>query len=199
MAVVADVSLSDGQLIAACLRGEQSAWDRLVDRYAPLIYSIPIKYGLAGPDASDVFQSVCVTWLEKLSSIRDPQRLAAWLITTTTRECWALLRQRQREARLPANEQAEVAPLVAEPRDPAPLPEDELLALERQVAIRAAIDQLPANCRELVEALFTDTAQRTSYQQLAHGLGIPLNSLGPTRARCLSKLRRLLEAAGFFD
>ena len=199
MVGVAEVALTDGELIAACLRGEQSAWDRLVDRYAALIYSIPIKYGLAEPDAADVFQSVCITWLEKLSSIRDPQRLAAWLITTTTRECWALLRQRQREARLATSEEPEMAGWMGEPMDPAPLPEDELLALERQVAIRAAVEQLPANCRELVEALFTDTAQRSSYQQLAHGLGIPLNSLGPTRARCLGKLRRLLEAAAFFD
>ena len=73
-----------------------------------------------------------------------------------------------------------------------------MLALERQHLVRTAIRQLPDNCRRLVEAFFSDVAdQRTSYQQLADSLGVPMNSLGPTRARCLERLRRLLRAAGY--
>lgn len=192
---------SDDALLAACLRGERAAWDALVDRYAGLIYSIPLKYGLSEADAGDVFQSVCVTLLEKLGTIRDPHRLPAWLITTTTRESWTLVRGRRRElagavAAGRRSDEGELQP-ADESVDPAPLPEEELLALERRALVRNAVGQLPGGCRRLVEALFTDTAQRASYQELADALDIPLNSLGPTRARCLAKLRRLLDAAGY--
>jgi DNA-directed RNA polymerase specialized sigma24 family protein len=81
-------------------------------------------------------------------------------------------------------------------RDPDLLPEDELLSLERQRIVRAAVSQLSPRCRKLIEALFTDATEQQTYQQLAHGLGLPMNSLGPTRARCLEHLRRLLVAAG---
>ena len=180
---------TDEELLAACLRGETAGWDVLIERYAALIYSIPLKYGLEEADAADVFQSVCLTLLEKLDTIRAPRGLAAWLITTTRRQ--TILISRKRAAADTALGPADDVP------DPELLPEDELLALERQRLVRAAIDQLPANCRRVVEALFSDTAERTTYQQLAEGLGVPINSLGPTRLRCLDKLRRLLLAAGF--
>jgi len=165
------VTTSDEDLLAACLSGEQAAWDALVDRYAALIYSIPFKYGFDDADAADIFQSVCVTLVEKLATIRAPRGLAGWIITTTSRQC------------------------IAEPTDPDLLPEDELLALERQHAVRTAVNQLPENCRRLVEALFSDA--HTSYEQAARHLSIPANSLGPTRTRCLEKLRRLLAGAGY--
>ena len=195
MRIRGEVPTSDEELLAACLRGEHAAWEALIDRYAALIYSIPFKYGFEEADASDVFQSVCVTLLEKLGSIRAPQGLAAWIITTTNRQCLGVLRQRRREL----GHSAADGPAVLEfdPVDPDRLPEDELVSLERQHMVRAAIAQLPPNCRELVDALYSDARQPASYQQLAEGLGMPMNSLGPTRARCLEKLRRLLMAAGF--
>jgi RNA polymerase sigma factor (sigma-70 family) len=198
----ADVPTSDDDFVAGCLRGEQAAWDGLVDRYAALIYSIPLKYGFSEADAADVFQSVCLILLENLGSIRTPGGLAAWLITTTTRECLALIRKRRREQSRSGGEGSLEG--AAELIDPRRLPEEEVLALERQHLVRLAISQLPENCRRLVEALFSDApepdpsgANRTSYQQLAHSLRIPINSLGPTRARCLERLRRLLDAAGY--
>jgi RNA polymerase sigma factor (sigma-70 family) len=186
---------SDEALLAACLRGDQLAWNELIDRYAALMYSIPLKYGLGEADAADVFQSVCVTLLEKLGSIRAPRGLAAWIITTTSRQCLAVARQRQRDhehSRPIGAVAAEVGPM-----DPDPLPEEELLVLERHHVVRRAVAQLPDTCRRLVEALFSDESEQTSYQRLADGLGVPMNSLGPTRARCLEKLRRLLVAAGY--
>jgi RNA polymerase sigma factor (sigma-70 family) len=190
-----ETTTSDDDLVAACLQGEQAAWDVLVDRYAALIYSIPIRYGFGQSDAADVFQSVCVTLLEKLATVREPRGLAAWIITTTSRRCIAL-RRRQRNEQSRAAADA-VLTTEAEPLDPELLPEDELLALERQHLVRTAVSQLPANCRRLVEALFSDAADPLSYQQLADSLGVPMNSLGPTRARCLARLRRLLSAAGY--
>jgi len=176
------------------LRGEPAAWDALLGRYSALIYSIPLKYGLSEPDAADVFQSVCLTLLEKLDTVRAPQGLAAWIITTTSRQSLAVARrQRSEQTRTSAGDSEHGVP------DPDLLPEEELLALERQRIVRAAVSQLTGNCRKLVEALFSDTADRSSYQQLADDLGVPMNSLGPTRARCLEKLRRLLLAAGYTD
>ena len=194
MAHRAEVPSTDEQLLAACLKGDQAAWDSLVDRYAALIYSIPLKYGFRETDAADVFQSVCVTLLEKLGTVREPRGLAAWIITTTSRQCLALAHRQTRERNRTANRQ-----VTAEIDAAAPdlLPEDEILALERQYAVRAAINQLPPKCRGLIEALFSDAREQTSYQQLADRLGVPMNSLGPTRARCLSRLRHLLTAAGY--
>jgi len=185
--------VGDEALLAACRRGDQASWDALVDRYSALIYSIPLKLGLSEHDAADVLQSVCVTLLEHLDSIRDPRGLAAWIITTTTRQCWSVLRQRNRELARGAPDAIEL-----EPTDPKPLPDEEVLALERQQIVRTALAQLPPNCRVLLEALFTDAAGAMSYQELAHTLGVPPNSLGPTRARCLSKLKQMLDDAGFF-
>jgi RNA polymerase sigma factor (sigma-70 family) len=193
---------TDDELVAACLRGEQAAWDELVDRYAALIYSIPLKYGLGEPDAADVFQSVCLILLEKLGSVREPRGLAAWIITTTTRECLAVIRKRDRENGRSIADASSSAGI--EVVDPGRLPEEEVLSLERQHLLRTAIGQLPDNCRQLVQALFSDVSDTdfesvgpVSYQRLAETLGIPMNSLGPTRARCLEKLRRLLQAAGY--
>ena len=194
MARRAEVQSPDEQLLAACLRGDQAAWDTLVDRYAALIYSIPLKYGFRDADAADVFQSVCVTLLEKLETIREPRGLAAWIITTTSRQCLALLHRQTRERNRTADSQFTAEIEVAAPDQ---LPEDELLALERQYLVRVAVNQLPPKCRGLIEALFSDAYEQTSYQQLADRLGVPMNSLGPTRARCLSRLRRLLTAAGY--
>lgn len=186
---------SDGDLLAACLRGEAAGWEALLDRYAGLIYSIPLKYGFSETDAADVFQSVCVTLLERLETVRAPAGLAAWLITTTRRQCFAVGRRRRREqAHLVAEDEPEEETSML---DSIELPEEEILALERQRVVRAAVDKLSANCRQLIEALFSDAAQQPTYQQLAAGLGRPMNSLGPTRARCLERLRRFLQAAGY--
>jgi RNA polymerase sigma factor (sigma-70 family) len=192
----AQVSTSDADLQTACLKGDQEAWDALVNRYAALIYSVPLKYGLAEADAADVFQVVCVTLFEKLGSVREPRGLAAWIVTTASRESLGVIRRQRRELSrlaMPASLSADV-----ELADPQLLPEEELLALERQQIVRNAVSQLPANCRRLIEELFSDTLDRPSYQQLASGLGLPMNSLGPTRARCLERLRRQLKTAAYF-
>jgi RNA polymerase sigma factor (sigma-70 family) len=185
---------SDDDLLAACVRGEQIAWEALIDRYAALIYSIPLKYGLAQMDAADIFQAVCIALFEKLDTIRAPRGLAAWIITTTSRQSALIARRRQRDRARLAGE-GWLSPRGVP--DPDLLPEDELLALERQRIVRKAVDQLSSNCRKLIDALFSDSAQQQTYQQLARGLGVPVNSLGPTRGRCLERLRRLLDNAGY--
>jgi RNA polymerase sigma factor (sigma-70 family) len=179
----------DTDLVAACLRGEQAAWETLVDRYAALIYSIPLKYGLSDADAGDVFQSVCLTLLEKLDTLRDPRGLTAWLITTTSRASWALLRQRRVRYDVGLDE--------VDAQDPRPLPEQEVLQLERAHQVRLAVGHLPPRCRQLILALFSD--RDVSYRELSAELNMPVNSVGPTRARCLAELRRILDALGYAE
>ena len=182
---------ADEALLAACLRGEQDAWDELIGRYAALIWSIPLKFGLGEADAADVFQAVCITLLERLGSIRAPQGLTAWIMTTTRRECLGLIRKQRRRS-----SETTLDPST-EPADPELPADEELAALERQHALKLAVSQLSSPCRELIEALFSDSAERQSYAQLARRLKLSPNSLGPTRARCLERLRRLLDASGY--
>lgn len=190
--------LSDEALLAACRNGDQPAWDALIERYSGLIYSIPLRYRLSESDAGDVFQAVCITLVEKLDSIRDPKRLAAWLITTTTRESWSTARSRRREITQGSSPYPDDDELTETPPTWESPTEDELLAIERRAIVQAAVNQLPEGCRHLVQALFSDDQQRPSYQELADSLGIPLNSLGPTRSRCLDRLRRALDTYSYF-
>jgi RNA polymerase sigma factor (sigma-70 family) len=192
--MVADpfASLPDPQLIEACLDGQSQAWEALIVRYQRLIYSIPVRYGLPEHDANDVFQNVSLLLLQNLSRLRDRQRLGAWLVITTRRECWRMLRQRQ-QLPLQAGGATSDLPLVA-----APYSEDELLALERQTLVRAAVDLLDGPCRELLTLLFY-TEPRPTYSAVAKRLGIPEGSIGPTRARCLEKLMKILDEMGFSE
>src|SRR5215510_5741988 len=83
--------LDDRALVRACLKGDTDAWEALILRYQRLIYSIPIRAGFSPVDAADIFQSVCVKLLEKLSTLRKQEKISSWLMTTTTRECWRLV------------------------------------------------------------------------------------------------------------
>jgi DNA-directed RNA polymerase specialized sigma24 family protein len=98
MSVNPFTSLPDPELIEACLNGKDQAWEALLTRFQRLIYSIPFRYGLLEHDANDVFQNVSLLLLENLHTLRDRQRLGAWLVITTRRECWRLARQRRQHA-----------------------------------------------------------------------------------------------------
>src|SRR5512142_2980189 len=90
--------LPDPELIEACLKGSGQAWEALLTRFQRLIYSIPLRYGLPETDANDIFQNVSLLLLENLHGLRDHQRLGAWLIITTRRECWRLVHKRRQTA-----------------------------------------------------------------------------------------------------
>src|SRR5215813_13332069 len=102
--------LDDPVLVSACLAGDSSAWETLIKRYQRLIYSIPLKARLSPDDASDIFQSICLKLFEKLSTLREHQKLSAWLITTTTRECWRIAARNRRQGSTAAAEE-ETSPL----------------------------------------------------------------------------------------
>ncbi len=182
----------DRELIAACLGGDQSAWEALITRYQRLIYSIPIKARLSADDAADVFQSVCLKLYEKLSTLRDYERVSSWLITTTNREVWRVAARNRRDSAQAASVDEDEKDALAEIAAAGPLADEQRIELERQQAVRLALEALPERCRNLLIMLFY-YKDELSYAEIARRMKMPVPSVGPTRARCLEKLKRLLE------
>ena len=180
----------DRTLVAACLEGDHSAWEALITRYQRLIYSIPIKARLSQDDAADIFQSVCLKLYEKLATIRDSERISSWLITTTSRECWRLSARNRRES-VPAGGDDDDGFLKEIPAK-GPLADEQRETLDQQHQVRQAVEALPDRCRELITMLFYQKDE-LSYVDIAGRMRMPVPSVGPTRARCLEKLRKLLE------
>ena len=170
-------------LVTRARNGDKQAWDTLVERYGPLIWSICRRHRLGGADADDVGQSVWLRLVDQLDKIRDPAALPGWLATTTRRECGRVLRT----ARGP---RAAGYPLAAEnmPDEQGVTAEQELLVAETHAALREAFRQLPPRCQQLITLLTEDPS--IPYAEISARLGIPVGSIGPTRRRCLDKLRR---------
>jgi RNA polymerase sigma factor (sigma-70 family) len=171
-------------LVHRARAGDQDAWDEIVERYAPLVWSICRRYRLSPADVDDVGQSVWLRLVEHLSALRDPAALPGWLATTTQRECLRVTRAGQRQERFerPAAEE------MTAPVEDAALIEEEVLMGERNAALREAFTQLPPRCRDLLSMLMRDPP--VSYGEISEKLDIRIGSIGPTRARCLDRLRR---------
>lgn len=170
---------TDGELVRRCRDGDEAAWRALVERYAALIHSVPRRHGLASDRADDVFADTCLALVRALPSIRDPKALPQWLIRTATRATWDVARKDRR-----------TPPDLPEP-PPGPQPDELASELERAQLVRDALAQLPDGCRTLIEQLYF-TVPTPSYDEIARRLGKPRGSLGPTRSRCLEKLRELV-------
>jgi len=180
-----------------CRNGDAIAWEDLINRYQRLIYAIPRRAGLDDDSAAEVFQRTFVLLFEHLHRIEQPTRLQAWLVTTARRETWRLIRRLNSEQSLNETDaNPDTEPAHTSLPDPQPLPDEAVALLEEQHLVRTALAQLEERCRRLLTLLFyrPDTP---SYAEIAQRLGFPAGSLGPTRARCLQKLRQLLEGAGF--
>lgn len=182
---------SDAELVAACRRGEARAWERLVLRFERLIYTVPRRAGLDADEAADVFQTVFVRLHEYLDALAQPERVQAWLVTTARRETLRRLRERARGVPLRSPTDDDEAGAI-DPVDPDPLPEDLLDELQQRHRARTALDALHEPCRSLLGLLYgADDAP--PYADIAARLGMPVGSIGPTRARCLAKLRDAME------
>jgi len=170
-------------LVTGARDGDVQAWNALVERYAPLIWSICRKYRLGPADADDVGQSVWLHLVDQLGKIREPAALAGWLATTTRRECGRLVRAARGpdavgyalDAENMADEQSDAA-------------EQEVLAAERHAALREAFTHLPTECQRLVAMLTADPP--APYAEISATLAMPVGSIGPTRSRCLDRIRR---------
>jgi RNA polymerase sigma factor (sigma-70 family) len=181
---------SDLQLVLACRRGDQLAWETLIRRYQRLIYAIPRRAGLDDDQAAEIFQDVFTTLFQKLNDIHEPERLHAWLVTTARRKTLRIISKMHIRAGSDAN--ADEPENEAEIPDETPLPDEQLIILEEQHQVRIALSLLDARCRKLLQMLFY-RPEPPSYGEIAAALGIPEGSIGPTRARCLGKLLRLLK------
>ena len=170
-------------LVIEARDGSQLAWNAIVDRYAPLVWAIGRRHDLGRPDIDDVGQSVWLKLVEHLADIRDPAALPGWIATTTRNECLRVLRTSR------SREQAEHR------TDPEPYAEggfaeieQELERVQRQAALRSAFRELRPRCQELLSQLFKE--QRPAYRDISATLGMKIGSIGPSRERCLSELRR---------
>ncbi|MFD0199398.1 MULTISPECIES: RNA polymerase sigma factor [Saccharothrix] len=170
------------ELLSLAGRGDAAAWHEIVRRYVRLVWAVPRSHRLSPDDAADVCQATWLALAENLSRIRRPDRLGAWLVTTTRRETLTVLRLRGREVPLE----------VWEAAGDEPTPED--AALARDAGLWRAYATLTDRCREILRlAAF---APELSFTQVAEAVGVPVNSLGATRGRCLSVLRRRLGPGG---
>jgi len=179
---------TDKELVMSCRQGNESSWQALVDRYQRLVYAVPRRAGLNEDQAGEVFQEVFVTLFEKMNEINEPDRLHAWLVTTARRKTWRLLSKERSRQSLQTSEDDEALVVV----DDSPLPDETLVRLEEQHRIRTALAGLDERCQQLLTMLYYQT-ETPPYSEIAAILGTPEGSIGPTRARCLKKLLKLLE------
>jgi RNA polymerase sigma factor (sigma-70 family) len=175
----------DPQVVALVTRaagGDQDAWYELVDRYAPLVYTICTRYRLSNHDIEDVGQNVWLLLVEQLGKLREPAALPGWLATTTARECLRVVTAAHKSERLGTGLDDSVMFVDNTVID------EEMLMAERNAALRAAFAELQPRCQQLLSMLISDPPH--SYAEIHTKLGIPIGSIGPQRARCLDRLRR---------
>lgn len=184
----------ESALIERCLEGDEAAWEALVRRYANLVYAIAGRSGLSEDEIADAFQSVFVIVWRNLELLSDPAAFAGWLTTIAKRETWRLGRARARQAaredRMASDPTVQVLPSRHARAD------EIVEAAERAAVVQHAVEALDPRCREILTLLFWENPA-PSYEEVAERLGMPLGSLGPTRGRCLEKLRARLADAGF--
>jgi len=170
--------------------GDRQAWEELVGRYTGMLHTIARSYGLDPAASGDVVQTTWLRLVEHLGTLREPSAVGGWLATTVRRQCLLLVRNRQRE--LPVEQADELYSL-----DNDHSPEGEVVARDRDARVRAAFYRLPVKDRRLLACLMTSA--RCSYADASARLGMPVGSIGPTRARSLQRLRRELAAVGIND
>jgi RNA polymerase sigma factor (sigma-70 family) len=170
-------------LVTRARSGDKLAWNQIVERYAPLIWSICRRHRLGSADAEDVGQIVWLHLVDQLGSLRDPAALPGWLATTTRRECLRVLRSARQPLAFGTELDAENIPDTR-----AVAADQELLAAERTDALRQAFSDLPPSCQQLVALLIADPP--LSYAEISAALGISIGSIGPNRSRCLARMRR---------
>ncbi|HLM01996.1 MAG TPA: sigma-70 family RNA polymerase sigma factor [Pyrinomonadaceae bacterium] len=180
---------TDAELLQACRRGDETAWNALIDRYQRLISTIPRRAGLSEEQTADVFQEVFLTLFEKLDEIEQPDKLRSWLVTTAKFKTWRAVRG-EKGFYSPDTEE-EMAEEMASLPDSSPLADAVLIQLEQQHQIRTALKELEDRCRKILSMIYLrDTA--ASYAEVAQAIGVGETSISPMRSRCLQKLAKIL-------
>lgn len=165
-------------LLESAAAGVESAWREIIARYSPLVTAMCRRYGVWGHDAEDVCGNVWLRLVANLSRIREPKALPKWLMTTTQRECVTLRREKERQ--IPQETIDQAAPARVETA---------LLDVERGDAVRGAIAGLSDRDRDLLALLFCEPPM--PYTAISSVLGMPVGAIGPTRQRCLARVRKV--------
>jgi RNA polymerase sigma factor (sigma-70 family) len=176
-------------LVRDAADGDQRAWNTLVDRFSGLVWSVTRQHRLSDADAADVCQATWLRLVENLASLREPEAVGGWLATTARRECLRIIRHSGRQVVVDIESEIELS-ADQDQTDP----DRFLLADERHVAMRTAFAQLGEACRTLLKLLISDPP--LSYAEISGVLDMPIGSIGPTRARCLDRLRKSPALAG---
>lgn len=170
---------ADISLLASLRSGTAGAWEAVIDRYGALVYSIPLNFGLNHADAADVAQTTFTELCAQVDRIRDEARLGSWLMTVARRQTWRRVEALRQQM-----------PIEQVPE----LPSDD--DAERRIVDLAWLDaglaQLDPKCRALIELMFLSGSE-PSYTEISEQLAIPVGSIGPTRQRCLDRLRSALD------
>lgn len=171
-------------LVPAMLSGDEQSWRRFLEDYGRLVYSVSRRLGLDEAEGEDHFQAVCMAAHRSLGSLRDPDRLAAWIYNIAYRAGIDALRRRRAAIALSDldDDEAPVEPGILE----------DLERLQAIAQLRDALGNLDPRCRDLLTALFLEEPV-PSYEEIHRRAGIPIGSIGPTRARCLEKLKNRLD------
>jgi RNA polymerase sigma factor (sigma-70 family) len=178
------------QLFTAARAGDSAAFDALVRELNPLLWHVVRAQGLGSAEAADVVQTTWLELVERLQEIRSPQALTGWLVTTARRQAWHVRSRQRRHGQ-------ESTDTIADAPDADAGPPDLLEASERQRVLWRHAQSLSDRCRELLRIVaFVD---RPDYDVVAEALAMPRGSVGPTRGRCLAKLRAALTADPAWD
>jgi RNA polymerase sigma factor (sigma-70 family) len=180
---------TDQDLIEACRGGSSHAWDQLLRKYERLVFSIPLNYGLSHDDSADIVQITFTILLQSLDNLHENSHLASWLATVARRHTWRIIEHGRRQS---VGAQEDATELYAWLPD-----ESSRHRLERYELVEwlhQGLAHLDERCAALLTALYLDLeSEQASYSDVAARLGIPVGSIGPTRARCLERLKALLE------
>lgn len=190
--ITTEVSAAPGttaELVERARGGDALAWANLVTRYTPFLYRIARSFGLSRASSSDVVQTAWLRFVEHQAELRTPGAVSGWLATTARRESLAL--QRRERASV------DLGPQDAEPTEPGPSVEEQVVRSNNHAVLAQALDRIPARDRQLLAML--TAFDGASYADVAIALGMPIGSIGPTRARALARLRRELEAMGMTE
>ena len=179
----------DGELVRACRKGDETAWDELVERYQRLVFAIPRRSGLSESQAADILQEVFLTLFQKLDEIKQPDKIRSWLVTTAKFKTWGTVRSEKGFYTPETEEEMEYE--MASLTDESPLAEEKLIQLEEQHKIRTALKKLEERCQKILSMIYL-TEPSASYAEVAEAIGVGATSISPLRSRCLKKLEKIL-------
>ena len=182
---------TDAELVKACRRGDQDAWNELVDRFQRLIFAIPRRAGLSESQSADILQEVFLTLFQKLDEIEQPEKIRSWIVTTAKFKTWGTVRSEKGLYSPDTEEEMEYE--MSSLKDESPLADEKMIELEEQHLIRTALKKLEEKCQKILSMIYLNEPA-ASYAEVAEAIGVGATSISPLRSRCLKKLKTILTA-----